>query len=188
MSHVFWSVMQILNYVAGGRDVSTNITFMCQTIIRGLAAPLVKNLAYDVVHAAPLSDGDWSIVIEGLKSDIVGTFSLEVRLLSMLAHQISHIHLYHLEKAGLGLCTSCTTSVESQALPKRLMMCFRLCSAPTAEDLAMFDCLVSYAGASDGTSCSAEAASLQTQQCIAGGRAWDLPPALPPELLQGGGP
>jgi hypothetical protein len=98
MSHVFWCVMQILNYVAGGRDVSANITFMCQTIIRGLAAPLVKKLAYDVVHAAPLSDGNWSIVIEGLKSDIVGTFSLEVRLLSILAHQISHIHLYHLNR------------------------------------------------------------------------------------------
>lgn len=72
------SVAQILNYVAGGRDVSANITFMCQTIMRGPAAPLVKKLAYDVVHAAPLSDSDWALVIEGLRSDIVGTFSLEV--------------------------------------------------------------------------------------------------------------
>lgn len=70
--------VQILNYVAGGRDVSANISFMCQTIIRGPAAPLVKKLAYDVVQAAPLSDSDWSLVIEGLRSDIVGTFSLEV--------------------------------------------------------------------------------------------------------------
>ncbi|BDA45077.1 Protein TPLATE [Coccomyxa sp. Obi] len=74
------ALLQILNYVAGGRDVSTNISFMCQTIIRGPAAPLVKKLAYDVVHAAPLSDSDWSLVIEGLRSDIVGTFSLEVQL------------------------------------------------------------------------------------------------------------
>ncbi len=55
---------------------------MCQTIIRGPASPLVKKLAYDVVHAAPLSDEDWSLVIEGLRSDIVGTFSLEVTFLS----------------------------------------------------------------------------------------------------------
>lgn len=79
--HKAFSSLQILNYVAGGRDVSTNISFMCQTIIRGPAAPLVKKLAYDVVHAAPLSDSDWSLVIEGLRSDIVGTFSLEVNAL-----------------------------------------------------------------------------------------------------------
>ena len=59
--------------------MSTNISLMCQTIIRGPAATLIKKLAYDVVHAAPLSDSDWSLVIEGLRSDIVGTFSLEVR-------------------------------------------------------------------------------------------------------------
>ena len=52
---------------------------MCQGIIRGPAAPLVKRLAYDVVHAAALLDADWANVIEGLKSDLAGTFSLEVR-------------------------------------------------------------------------------------------------------------
>ncbi len=70
---------QVLNHVAGGRDVSSNVTFICQTLIRGPATPLVKRLAYDVVHAAPLSEADWALVVEGIKSDMMGVFSLEVR-------------------------------------------------------------------------------------------------------------
>ena len=69
----------MLNFLAGGRDIASGVSYVCQGIIRGPAAPLVKRLAYDVVHAAALSDADWANVIEGLKSDLAGTFSLEVR-------------------------------------------------------------------------------------------------------------
>ena len=54
--------------------------------------PLVKRLAYDVVHAAALTDADWDNVIEGLKSDLAGTFSLEVLLPlnpGMVFHQLA---------------------------------------------------------------------------------------------------
>ena len=70
---------QVLNFLAGGRDIASGVSYVSQGIIRGPAAPLVKRLAYDVVHAAALTDADWANVIEGLKSDLAGTFSLEVR-------------------------------------------------------------------------------------------------------------
>ena len=73
-------VLQVLNFLAGGRDIASGVSYVCQGIIRGPAAPLVKRLAYDVVHAAALTDADWANVIEGLKSDLAGTFSLEVRM------------------------------------------------------------------------------------------------------------
>lgn len=69
---------QVLNYIAGGRDIASGVSYVCQGIIRGPAVPLVKRLAYDVVHAAVLTDADWDNVVEGLKSDLAGTFSLEV--------------------------------------------------------------------------------------------------------------
>ena len=72
-------LLQVLNFLAGGRDIASGVSYVCQGIIRGPAAPLVKRLAYDVVHAAALSDADWTNVIEGLNSDLAGTFSLEVR-------------------------------------------------------------------------------------------------------------
>ena len=72
--------VQVLNYIAGGRDITSGVSYVCQGIIRGPAVPLVKRLAYDVVHAAALTDADWDNVIEGLKSDLAGTFSLEVQL------------------------------------------------------------------------------------------------------------
>jgi hypothetical protein len=71
-------LLQVLNFVAGGRDVSASVSLICQAIIRGPAVPLVKKLAYDVVHAAPLSDTDWALVVEGIRSDMMGTFSMEV--------------------------------------------------------------------------------------------------------------
>ena len=77
--------MQVLNYIAGGRDIASGVTCICQGIIRGPAVPLVKRLAYDVVHAAALSDTDWDNVLEGLKSDLAGSFSLEVREFHVLA-------------------------------------------------------------------------------------------------------
>ena len=70
--------VQVLNYIAGGREISSGVSYVCQSMLRGPAAPLVKRLAYDVVHTAALTDADWDAVIEGLKSDLAGTFSLEV--------------------------------------------------------------------------------------------------------------
>lgn len=78
--------LQVLNYIAGGRDITSSVSYICQGIIRGPAVPLVKRLAYDVAHAASLTDADWDNVIEGLKSDLAGTFSLEVRLILHLKH------------------------------------------------------------------------------------------------------
>lgn len=83
--------LQVLNHVAGGRDVSANVRLICQTLIRGPAAPLVKRLAYDVVHAAPLSDADWALVVEGIRSDMMGTFSMEVSPITHCAHHSLNI-------------------------------------------------------------------------------------------------
>ena len=41
---------QVLNYVAGGRDVAASVGFICSSLLRGPGAPLVKRLAYDVVQ------------------------------------------------------------------------------------------------------------------------------------------
>jgi hypothetical protein len=41
---------QVLNYVAGGRDVAASVAFVCSNLLRGPGAPLVKRLAYDVVQ------------------------------------------------------------------------------------------------------------------------------------------
>ena len=38
--------------------------------------PLTKRLAYDVVRAAVLSEGDWPAVATGVRMDIAGTFSV----------------------------------------------------------------------------------------------------------------
>ena len=82
---------QVLNYIAGGRDIASGVSYVCQGIIRGPAVPLVKRLAYDVVHAAALTDADWDNVIEGLKSDLAGTFSLEVRWHDVWLHTSYHL-------------------------------------------------------------------------------------------------
>ena len=83
--------MQVLNYIAGGRDIASGVSYICQGIIRGPAVPLVKRLAYDVVHAAALTDADWDNVLEGLKSDLAGTFSLEVHYLFVLTIPITSL-------------------------------------------------------------------------------------------------
>ena len=41
---------QVLNYVAGGRDVAASVAFVCSSLLRGPGAPLVKRLAYDIVQ------------------------------------------------------------------------------------------------------------------------------------------
>ncbi|KAK9845774.1 hypothetical protein WJX81_002133 [Elliptochloris bilobata] len=72
------ALLQLLNAVAGGRDVAGSVAYACQGIVRGPAAPAVKRLAYELVRTAPLADGDWEHVGEGLKTDLAGAFSPEV--------------------------------------------------------------------------------------------------------------
>ncbi len=44
------ALLQLLNAVAGGRDVSGSVAYVCQGIVRGPAAPAVKRLAYELVR------------------------------------------------------------------------------------------------------------------------------------------
>ena len=44
------ALLQLLNAVAGGRDVAGLVAYACQGIVRGLAAPTVKRLAYELVR------------------------------------------------------------------------------------------------------------------------------------------
>ena len=68
------ALLQLLNAMAGGRDVGTAVTITCQTIIRGGGVasrnPLVKRLAYNIVKGAALTDADWDNVLAGFQNDI----------------------------------------------------------------------------------------------------------------------
>lgn len=67
------ALLQLLNAMAGGRDVGTAVTITCQTIIKGSGAPrapLVKRLAYNIVKGAALTDADWDNVLSGFQADI----------------------------------------------------------------------------------------------------------------------
>ena len=68
------ALLQLLNAMAGGRDVGTAVTITCQTIIKGTGlgsrAPLVKRLAYNIVKGAALTDSDWDNVLSGFQNDI----------------------------------------------------------------------------------------------------------------------
>ena len=44
------ALLQLLNAVAGGRDVAALVAYACQGIVRGPAAPTVKRLAYELVR------------------------------------------------------------------------------------------------------------------------------------------
>lgn len=44
------ALLQLLNAVAGGRDVASLVAYACQGIVRGPAAPTVKRLAYELVR------------------------------------------------------------------------------------------------------------------------------------------
>jgi len=78
------ALLQLLNAVAGGRDVASAVAYACQGIVRGPAAPAVKRLAYELVRTAALADADWEHVGEGLKTDLAGAFSPEARAPSPL--------------------------------------------------------------------------------------------------------
>ncbi|KAK9811481.1 hypothetical protein WJX72_004659 [[Myrmecia] bisecta] len=73
------ALLQLLNYLAGGRDVGSLVTAACQSAVSTPAPPPVKKLGYDVVRAAALTDTDWDLVCQGLKLDVGGHYATEVQ-------------------------------------------------------------------------------------------------------------
>ena len=65
--------MQLLNAMAGEREVGTAVTVACQALARGTngtpLAPIVRKLVYDVIRGAALSDSDWENAVTGFLED-----------------------------------------------------------------------------------------------------------------------
>ena len=72
------ALLQLLNAMAGGRDVGTAVTITCQIVIKGeghaAISPAVKRLAYDIVRGGALTDADWDNVLSGFLRDISPTY------------------------------------------------------------------------------------------------------------------
>ena len=77
-SHTQDKVLQVLNLLAGGREVGNMVSVTCQSILARPAAGPIKRLAYDVAKTAALSSEDWDSVYEGLRTDIAGAHSPDV--------------------------------------------------------------------------------------------------------------
>lgn len=91
------ALLQLLNAMAGGRDVGTAVTITCQTIIKGQghisAQPPVKRLAYNIVKGAALSDSDWDNVLVGFQHDISPTYpSIEVSVFTQSLDGTGFLH------------------------------------------------------------------------------------------------
>ena len=71
-------VQQVLNYLAGGREVGNLVSIACQSILARPASSASKRLAYDIAKTAALSSDDWDSVCEGLRADLAGMHSAEV--------------------------------------------------------------------------------------------------------------
>lgn len=74
--------LQVLNYLAGGREVGSLVTVVCQSVLARPASIASKKLAYDVAKTAALSSDDWDAACEGLRADVAGSHSPEVWLTS----------------------------------------------------------------------------------------------------------
>ena len=65
--------MQLLNAMAGEREVGTAVTVACQALARGTNGvplnPTVRKLVYDVIKGACLSDSDWDNAVTGFLAD-----------------------------------------------------------------------------------------------------------------------
>ena len=72
-------VLQVLNLLAGGREVGSAVSAACQSILARPANGPSKRLAYDIAKTAALSSDDWDSVYEGLRTDVAGAHSPEVR-------------------------------------------------------------------------------------------------------------
>ena len=70
--------LQILNYLAGGREVRSLVTIVCQSVLARPASIASKKLAYDIAKTAALSSDDWEAACDGLRADIAGSHSPEV--------------------------------------------------------------------------------------------------------------
>jgi hypothetical protein len=68
------ALLQLVNAMAGGRDVGTAVTITCQTVIKGdggmPVSPTVKRLAYNIVRGGALTDADWDNVLAGFQNDV----------------------------------------------------------------------------------------------------------------------
>lgn len=73
------AMLQVLNYLAGGREVGSLVTVVCQTALARPASIASKRLAYDIAKTATLSSDDWEAACEGLRADIAGSHSPEVQ-------------------------------------------------------------------------------------------------------------
>ena len=81
MRQSFAGCLQVLNYVAGGREVGSLVSVVCQSVLARPASTVSKRLAYDIARTAALSGDDWDAACEGLRADIAGSHSPEVLLL-----------------------------------------------------------------------------------------------------------
>lgn len=70
--------LQVLNLLAGGREVSNTVSLTCQSILARPANAPSKRLAYDIAKTAALSSEDWDAVYEGLRTDTAGAHTPEV--------------------------------------------------------------------------------------------------------------
>lgn len=70
--------LQVLNYLAGGREVGSLVTIVCQSVLARPASIASKKLAYDIAKTAALSSDDWEAACDGLRADIAGSHSPEV--------------------------------------------------------------------------------------------------------------
>lgn len=72
--------VQVLNYLAGGREVGSLVTVVCQSVLARPASIASKKLAYDIAKTAALSSDDWDAACDGLRADVAGSHSPEVCL------------------------------------------------------------------------------------------------------------
>ncbi|KAL0052511.1 hypothetical protein WJX82_003263 [Trebouxia sp. C0006] len=73
------ALLQVLNYLAGGREVGNLVTIACQSVLARPASAASKKLAYDIAKTAALSSDDWDAACEGLRADVAGSHSPEVQ-------------------------------------------------------------------------------------------------------------
>lgn len=74
----FCALQQVLNYLAGGKEVGNLVSITCQSVLGRPASIASKKLAYDIAKTAALSSDDWDAACEGLRADIAGSHSPEV--------------------------------------------------------------------------------------------------------------
>ena len=87
-------MVQVLNYLAGGREVGSLVTVVCQTVLARPASIASKKLAYDIAKTATLSSDDWEAACEGLRADVAGSHTPEVIHVVLLVSHACCNHEY----------------------------------------------------------------------------------------------